>query len=68
MCIHVKYFQSVSSIPRSSERDFLHTLLYQSIHALFVDSLDDVSFSKFQYHSLTHTIFEMIQLKMSRRT
>ena len=27
-----------------------------------IDSLDDVSFSKFQYHSLT--IFEMIQFKM----
>lgn len=27
-----------------------------------VDTLDDVSCSKFQYHSLTQTIFEMTQL------
>ena len=28
------------------------------------DNLDDVSCSKFQYHSLTQTIFEMTQFKM----
>ena len=29
-----------------------------------VHSLDDVSYSEFQYHSLTQIIFEMTQLKM----
>ena len=37
----------------------------KSIKTITGDSLDDVSFSKFQYHSLTQTIFEMTQFKMS---
>ena len=35
---------------------------------LVIDSLDDVSCSKFQYHSLTQTIFELNQFKMPHGT